>query len=183
MFRLLTSDRRSFAMSDNHHGDELQSQLSASAVDDGSALPEHVGRGLLLSIGGVVAGVVLTVVIWKMGFVASLAGFAMAVACMKLYELGAGRPAKAGAIPLVALIVAGAVLCMLAVVGSDAADYYDEASAGALTGMSKAEFVRTAMTDGAILKEYLSTFAMMAVFTGLGIFSTLRGLMRGDANH
>jgi hypothetical protein len=39
------------------------------------------------------------------------------------------------------------------------------------------------MTDGAILKEYLSTFAMMAVFTGLGIFSTLRGLMRGDANH
>ena len=38
-------------MSDNHPGDELQSQLSASAVDDGSAVPEHVGRGLQRAAG------------------------------------------------------------------------------------------------------------------------------------
>lgn len=98
---------------------------------------EIVGRGLLFSLGGVVAGVVLTGLIWKVGFVASIAGYLMAMACVKLYELGAGG--------------------------------------------SRNAFVRGAITDPTVLKAYLSTFAMMAFFTALGIFSTLRNIMRNAA--
>lgn len=88
-------------------------------------------------MGGIVAGVVLTGLIWKVGFVASIAGYLMAMACVKLYELGAGG--------------------------------------------SRNAFVRGAITDPTVLKAYLSTFAMMAFFTALGIFSTLRNIMRNAA--
>lgn len=142
---------------------------------------EIVGRGLLFSLGGIVAGVVLTGLIWKVGFVASIAGYLMAMACVKLYEFGAGGLPRRGAFPLIGVTVVGALLCMLAVVGIDANQYYSENVAGSFDAVSRSAFIRSATTDPTVLKAYLSTFAMMALFTALGIFSTLRNIMRNAA--
>lgn len=170
-------------MSDNLPGDP--GMVGPQSLDEVTleSNRELVGRGLLLSLGGVIVGVVLTAIIWKMGFVASVAGFVMALGCVKLYELGAGHTPRSGAIPLLGVIVAGAVLSMLSVVVVDALDYYDRAPADIVLGFGKWEFVRAAITNGDVLKDYLKTFGMMALFTGLGAFSTMRGLMRGSANH
>jgi len=71
-------------------------------------------------MGAVVAGIVLTVVIWRLGFIASITSFALAGGAVFLYDKGAGTVPRKGLIPLVLLILAGVVASFFAVIGSDA---------------------------------------------------------------
>lgn len=52
--------------------------------------PERVGRGLLFSLGGIVVGVVLTVIVWRMNFVASIAKFQVVLENLLAPEVWAG---------------------------------------------------------------------------------------------
>jgi hypothetical protein len=139
---------------------------------------ERVLLGLLAALGAVVGGVVLTVVIWRAGFVASITSFAIAIGAAWLYTLAAGRPPRRGLIPLIGIILLGVVLSFFAVVASDLMEAYDDAvAAGLVPTIGKSEFVRRGLTDSEVLSEYGKDMAMFGLFAVLGIFGTVRRLL------
>jgi lysylphosphatidylglycerol synthetase-like protein (DUF2156 family) len=136
---------------------------------------EQVALGLAAALVAVVLGAVLTVVVWRAGFVASITSFVLAAGAVALYTKAAGSAPRKGLLPLILLIIAGVVLSFLAIVGSDLADYYDHfAPAGS---MSKAAFIRGHLVDADVLGSYGKEIGMFALFAGLGLFSTLRRLL------
>ena len=139
---------------------------------------ERVALGLLAALGAVAAGVVLTVVVWRAGFVASLTSFVIAIGAAWLYTRAAGAPPRRGLVPLIALIIAGVVISFFAVVASDLIKAYDDAVAsGLVPTIGKGEFVRTGLTDSDVLSEYGKDMAMFGLFAVLGIFGTVRRML------
>lgn len=132
--------------------------------------------GLLAASGAVIGGVALTVVIWRLGYVAALSSLVIAFGAAYLYEVGAGRSARKGLVPLLLLIVLGVALCFLAIVASDAYDAYDELG---FSGISRFEFVRRAVTEPEVLQEYGKDLALFGVFAVLGIIGVGRRLFAG----
>lgn len=137
---------------------------------------ENVVRGLFFSLAAVVGGVILTVVIWRLGFIASITSFAIAAGAIWLYAQGAGTPPRKGIIPLVVVILVGVVLSFFSVIASDASDAYTELSKVGYNEQSRVTFVLDNMFRGEVLKEYGKDMAMFAVFAVLGIFGTMRRL-------
>jgi hypothetical protein len=136
---------------------------------------ERVGLGLAAALVAVILGAVLTVVVWRAGFVASITSFVIAAGAVFLYTAVAGSAPRKGLLPLVLLIIGGVVLSFFAIVGSDLADVDDRvAGPGAI---SKAAFIRAHITDGKVLGSYGTEIGMFALFAGLGLFSTLRRLL------
>lgn len=132
---------------------------------------ERVWRGLLASLVAVLAGIVLTVVIWRLGYVAALTSLVIAAGAVYLYSWAAGAPPRKGLGPLIVVVALG-------VVASDLAEAYDEFDLGA-AGISKLDFVTDNLFHAEVLREYGKDAAMFAVFAVLGVFGTLRRLIAG----
>jgi uncharacterized membrane protein (DUF485 family) len=139
---------------------------------------ERVALGLLAALGAVVGGAVITVLIWRAGYVASITSLVIAFGATWLYTAAAGGPPRRGLIPLIVVILVGVVLSFFAVVASDLVDAYDQAVvAGLVPTISKSEFVRRGLTDSEILSEYGKDMALFGLFAVLGIFGTVRRLL------
>lgn len=138
---------------------------------------ERVGRGLLFSLGGIVVGVVLTVLIWKLNFIASLTSFAMAYACVWLYTRGAGRAPRKGVGALIAVIVAGVVVSLASVIAVDALDYLGQDYPDA-TLTEKVDFVLSNIFRPEVWQSYTSEVLMYVLFAALGTFGLIRQLGR-----
>lgn len=136
---------------------------------------ERIARGLLSASLAVVAGAVLTVLIWRLGYIASITSFAMAAGAVWLYALGAGATPRKGLVPLLVLIVVGVVVAFFAVIASDASDVYTRiVVAGSESRMS---FVLNNIFRGDVLREYTTDMAMFGGFAVLGVFGTMRRLL------
>lgn len=138
---------------------------------------EKVGRGLLFSLGGIVVGVVLTVLLWKVGFFASITSFAMAYATVWLYTKGAGAPPKKGVGAVIGVIVIGVVVSLASIVTADALDYlasdYPDASIA-----EKADFVAYNLVRPEVWQDYSTNVVMFVIFAALGTFGLIRQLGR-----
>lgn len=134
---------------------------------------ERVARGLLVASSAVVGGVVLTVVIWRLGYVAAISSLVIAFGAAYLYEIGAGRSARKGLPALLLLIVLGVALSFFAIVASDAYDAYDVLG---LDGISRFEFIRRAVVEPEVLQEYGKDLALFGVFAVLGVVGVGRRL-------
>lgn len=136
-------------------------------------------RGLIFAFGAVIVGVVVTVVVWRLGFIASITSLVLAAGAVWLYDKGAGTPPRKGLVPLIALIVLGVVATFFAVIANDAWEAYDSVVVpGTQDRMS---FVMDSITDGHIIGEYTKDMWMFALFAVLGTFGTLRSLMAKPA--
>ncbi|MFT4110354.1 hypothetical protein [Propionicimonas sp.] len=142
-----------------------------------AAPTEQVGRGLLFSLGGIVVGVVITILLWKLNFIASITSFAMAYATIWLYTKGAGTPPRRGVGGVIAIIVAGVVVSLASVVAVDALDYlatqYPDASFG-----EKADFVLSNLLQPDVWQSYAGNVVMYFLFAALGTFGLIRQLGR-----
>jgi len=178
-------------MSDDLHADlpphtsGLPSYPAAPVVPAGPPPVERVGLGLLGALGAVVAGIVLTVVIWRAGYIASVTGFAMAAGAVWLYVLLAGARPRKGLIPLVLLVILGVVVSFFAVVASDLGDVYNTLIAQTseldrAMAPSKTDFIKDNLFRGEVLSSYGKDIAMFGGFAALGIFGTLRRLFASD---
>lgn len=154
-------------------------------LPSGQPLPpphEHVGRGLLVALAAVLVAGVLAVVVWNLGFIASITSALLAIGASLGYAKAAGAPPRRGIAPLVVLIVLGVVGTALAFVGWDASQYYTEhAAEAAAAGVSRGSFVWENITDGEVLSGYGGDLAMYFVFAALGTFGVLRALLRTEA--
>lgn len=135
-------------------------------------VPEKVGRGLLFALGGVAVGVIATVLVWQMGFVASITSFLLAWLSGVLYTRGAGAPPRKGAVPFLVLIVVGVLFAFFAAVFSDfyrwASEYDLNPFSLMMVGLSMPEF----------WKDNGFTLVIFLVFGALGVFGVFRQLLR-----
>jgi hypothetical protein len=164
----------------SEHNDDLAAMPEPPAVPFGAAdvpapVQEQIGRGIFFALAAVIGGVVLTVVIWRLGFIASITSFVMAGGAVYLYDRGAKTWPRKGLVPLILLILVGVVASFFAVIASDAWDAYDKfVIPGA---QSRTSFITDNIFRGEVLKEYGKDMAMFAVFAVLGVYSTMRRLI------
>jgi hypothetical protein len=123
--------------------------------------------------------VAATVLVWQLGFIASITSFAIAAGASYLYVRGAGTAPRAGLVPLILVILTGVVLSFLAVVAADAVAYYNTPEGAELGWPSATSFVLAHLFDPSVLGSYGSELAMFGVFAVLGTFGTLRRLLAG----
>lgn len=152
---------------------------SAAALRAGVQVPvtEAVGRGLLFSLVAIPVGVAAAVLIWQLGFIASITSFAIAAGAVWLYSRGAGTAPRAGLVPLIAVIITGVVLSLLAIVAANLVRDYNTPEGAALGWPSASAFVLAHLFDPVVLSAYGTEMAMFGVFAALGIFSTVRRLL------
>ena len=151
---------------------EAESAAPAASVEP----QERVVLGLLASLAAVLVGAVLTVVIWRAGYIASITSFVIAAGAVYLYSRVAGTAPRKGLVPLILVVALGVVVSFFAVVGSDLIDAYDQLGLAG-SGLSKSDFVSDNLFNADLLGEYGKDMAMFAVFAVLGVFGTLRRLL------
>ncbi|MDQ7991565.1 MAG: hypothetical protein AAGC63_07565 [Propionicimonas sp.] len=157
-----------------HAGGDSSQASEAPVVP---AATENVGRGLAFSLVGIALGVVASTAIYQAGFLASITSALMAFAAGWLYAKGAGAPPRAGAIPLVVVIILGVVLSLFTMLGwtlyGEIATDYPGASAGEILPV---------VFDNLLYPPVWSVFATDALifvaFAALGTFGVLRQLHR-----
>jgi hypothetical protein len=136
---------------------------------------ERVGLGLLAALVAVFIGVVLTVVVWRAGYIASITSLVIAAGAIWVYSLVAGSAPRRGLIPLILLVVVGVVASFFAVIGSDLVAAYDQLGVDG-TGVSRTQFVINNIFDAELLRRYSHDMGLFALFAVLGVFGTLRRL-------
>ena len=143
--------------------------------------PENVLRGFLFSLIVVPVGVVAWVLIWELGFVASVVAFGIAAATVWLYRRGSGgKVSPRGAIAIVAVVI-GTLL--LAFYSGLVWDYV--LAVGKQVGLSPVD----ALTNPAFWPSFNADFGSIVSANGtgllfafgfgaIGVFSTLRRVLR-----
>ena len=132
--------------------------------------PENRVRGLLLSLIAVPVGVILFVIIWNLGYVASIVGFAIAFGAFFLYKKGSGgRISIPGA-----LIVSAVTLGTLAI-----AFIVAETGDLAAVGVSWAQAATVPGFFGALLADV----GMTALFGLIGCAAVLITAFRETRVH
>lgn len=101
--------------------------------------PENVVRGLLLALLAIPAGIFVYMLIWNLGFIASIVGLGVAFAAFFLYRLGSGgRVSVVGAVIISAITI---VTLLLAWIFGEVWDY--TAYIMSQTGMSAGDVLGT----------------------------------------
>lgn len=139
--------------------------------------PENVGRGVLFSLLAIVLGAVLAVVLYQLGFIASITSFAMAWAAGWLYTKGAGAPPRKGVVPLIVVIVVGVIVSLIAMPAwalySGLAAQNPDAGFGEIM-----PYVLQLLPNPELWQAFGMNSLIFVAFAALGTFSTLRQLSR-----
>lgn len=138
---------------------------------------EIVPRGILFSLAAIPLGMALSILIWKMGFVASISSFAIAAAAVWLYTKGSTQVPRRGLLPVIGVIVVGVVASFFAIVAADLVEFYGSPQGQSLGYPSSVDFVSANLFNGSVLSSYGTDLVMFIVFAALGIFGTLRRLV------
>ncbi|MDY0909474.1 hypothetical protein [Microbacterium sp. CFBP9034] len=157
-------------------GDEAP-ETGISAPEPG---PERVGRGILLSLLIIPAGVLAWTIIWQLGFMSAIVAFGVAVGAAWLYRRGSGG--RIGAVGIAATIVVTLVTLVLAFLAGIAADLATFLEIDLLTAIGSAEFwdlYVLNVTDNPELWEQLTPDILFALlFAALGTFSVFWNLAK-----
>lgn len=143
-----------------------------------SATPalENVGRGTATALLTIPAGVIAWVVIWGLGYLASIVGAVVAFLALRLYVWGAGRISRVGAVVVLLTTTVTLVLAFLGGIVYDATiGFGDTAGIGQWAALTHPDFWPT---FGQVLPEALPSYgkdiAWAVGFGALGSFATLR---------
>ncbi len=135
----------------------------------------RVGRGLLFALAAIPLGIVIWVVIWELGYVASLASFVIAGAALWLYEKGAGaEPSRKAGVGLVGIFIGGVVLAFLAGMVVDGWMYYngkDGQQLGSSVELStgqKLQYIVEDMQQPKLWEGYSNDILLTLLFTAIG---------------
>jgi hypothetical protein len=143
---------------------------------------EDVQRGTIFALAVVPLGILVYVILWNVGFAASIVGFGVAWLAVRLYARGAGGTVgRAGAIRITAVTVGTLVLSLFSGIVSDTANYFATASnESPFIAILTPEFW-TLFWDAfpTLIGGYLPTILIGLLFGLLGCFSVLRGAFAG----
>ena len=143
--------------------------------------PERVGRGTLLALVAVPAGMIVAALIWQVGFIASISTLVMAALLPFLYRRASGGRISKGIPVIIGLAVIGTVLSFFAVVTSDLIKAYHGFGPGERASYGTfAEFWSTNIFYGPVLKSYSKDAALFALFAVLGGVSVILRVRRAN---
>lgn len=127
-------------------------------------------KGLALASLVIPIGIVLWVVLWNMGFMASLVAFVIAYGAVWLYKTQTnGEITKPAAVALLGLIVLGVFLSFVSGMIADGwSAYSSEISNPALLSADFWQFIVGNLSDGAIWQAYSSDLIIAIVFALIG---------------
>jgi hypothetical protein len=139
--------------------------------------PENVPRGTLMTLLIIPAGIIVWVLLWQFGVVASLVAFGMAIGALWLYRFGSGgRISRAGAVRVTVITIAGLLLAFLAGLVWDVLPMYANQRnltwIDALTDGRFWDFFGNAVENSA--GDVVFQLILALVFGALGCFSVLR---------
>jgi hypothetical protein len=141
-------------------------------------------KGALLALGGPIVGIILWVVIWQFGFIASTVAFVMAWLTIWLYKKGAGGVDKKSLEVIIPYIVIGLVLAFIAVFSLDSA-YYAQGEVDGLKGQdiwqiltsaSFWSFNLTSLLSPYDVGQYAVDIIISAAFGVFGTYSTIKSV-------
>lgn len=152
----------------------------AGSLPPGAVPPEHVVRGLLLSLLVIPVGATLWVLLWNLGFIASIVAFAIAWGATWLYRRGSGgRITRASFWALLGVVVVAVAVCFLATLASD---LVPEIGLPVLTALTTADFWAVywdnVFNNPQLWASYAPDLLMSVLFAGIGCFGTFRALAR-----
>jgi hypothetical protein len=139
-------------------------------------------KGLLLAILAIPVGIVLWVILWNFGFIASLVSFAIAWLAVYLYKLGSKHDVSRRAAPyLLTIILVGVVLAFLSGIALDALKaYIQDTDLSELDALFSADywsfFFENIFTNGELWSTYAVNLVISLVFGILGCFSIIKSL-------
>ncbi|GHF10532.1 hypothetical protein [Pseudolysinimonas yzui] len=145
--------------------------------------PENLVRGLLLSLLVVPAGILVFVLIWNLGFIASIVGFGVAFAAFFLYRLGSGgRVSMRGAVVVALVTVATLVLAFLAAevftLAGEIARVNHVSVPEVLTSPELSSILWRAFSSPEVAGALAGDAVMTLIFGAIGCFTVLRGAFR-----
>ena len=142
---------------------------------------ENVGRGTVVALLAIPAGVIVWVIIWSIGFIASIVSFGVALLAMFLYRLGSGgQIGRTGAIRVAIITITTIALSIFTGLVVDVAVGISQvAQVSPIDALSSPAF-------WTVFNEYLGTagaplygsIALAVVFGIFGCFSVLRRAFR-----
>ena len=143
------------------------------------AAGEDVVRGAIFALAAVPVGVAAWLVLWNMGWMASIVAFIAAAAAARLYVLGTGGTiSRRGAWVVTAVTLATVLLSFWGGMLVDAAKYLGGGSP--LTMLADAEtwdlLLYNLATNRDVVDGYAGDFLVALLFSALGCFFTLRRL-------
>lgn len=144
---------------------------------------EIVSRGILFSLAAVPLGMAVAVVVWELGFIASISSFVIAGAAAALYTRGATQAPNRGLVPLVLVVLTGVALSFFAIVAADLVSFFNTSQGQSLGYPSVIDFVSANLFTGDVLSSYGSEAVMFVLFAALGVFGTVRRLVRARVAH
>jgi len=152
--------------------------------EDISAIKENVGRGAALALVVLPAGVLVWLLLWKAGFIASIVAFGIVWAAVMLYRFGSGGAlGRTGAFIVLAIVIVTLLLSFLSGMVFDAAT-----ELGKINDLSTWEAFRHPQFWSTfwdvfpdVLPDYKTDFAIAAGFGALGAFSSLRAVFQQTA--
>lgn len=147
---------------------------------------ENIARGTLFALVAVPVGVIVWVVLWNFGFIASIVGFGVAYAAMFLYRFGSGGVLSRTGALRVALVTIGTLLvAFFAGVVSDVLGVWtSETGEGAIAGLVSPDFwaaFQQIMALDGVAAGYLPDFGLALLFGAIGCFGLLRTAFRSTA--
>jgi len=143
---------------------------------------EHMVRGTVFALVMIPVGVALWLILWKLGWMASIVAFVTAAGAAKLYIAGStvgggGNMTRRGAWVVVAVTVVTVLLSFLGSIWMDLADYVGASPLALLFEPEAWDLLGYNLTSNADLVESLKAeFLMALLFSALGCFFTLRQL-------
>lgn len=144
--------------------------------------PERVGHGALLALLAIPVGVVLTAVVWKLGFVASISGIVVSAGAAVLYARGSGGRLRKGVPVVLAVAVVGIAASFFAAVAVDLYGIFPQLDPDVAAAYpSRGSFVADNLFYPPVLKEYVRTGVLLVVFGVVGAFGTIVRLARANA--
>lgn len=138
---------------------------------------ENVLMGLIFALAAVIGGALLTAVLWRLGFIAAITGYAIAAGAVFLYVKGSGAAPKAGLVPLILLIVGGVVFSFYAAYLSDLFKAYDDLAVHEQYGLSRWQWYSQNIWHQEFLTKNVLNAVLFLGFGALGAFRTLAGLV------
>ena len=146
----------------------------------------NVARGTLFALLAAPVGVIVWVVLWNFGFIASIVAFGVAYLAMFLYRFGSGGfVATAGAIRITVITVGTLLLAFFGGVVSDVLGFWSDITGeNPVTGIVSPDFwagFQAILAEDGVAAGYLPDFGLALLFGALGCFSIIRSAFRSGA--
>ena len=143
----------------------------------------NVARGTLFALLAVPAGVIVWVVLWNFGFIASIVAFAVAYLAMFLYRFGSGGfIGTAGAIRITVITVGTLLLAFFGGIVSDVLKVWSDVTGeSVVSGIVSPDFwagFQAIIAEDGVASGYLPDFCLALLFGALGCFTVIRSAFR-----